>query len=156
MNTRLENQIHPLITPDHLRRQAVIYCRHRSESHALQNTGRSGYQGDLAAVARSFGWPESQIQIIDEDIGKSGLSTEQRTGWQRLQNMIDGDQVGAVFVTDFPTLSRNPYDFEIFRLRAALHHTLLYSDGRLGDPSKLAYWDCFSEVTASFVAQGQK
>jgi DNA invertase Pin-like site-specific DNA recombinase len=156
MNTKLENQIHPLITPDHLRRQAVIYCRHRTKSQALQNTGRTGYQRDLAAVARSFGWPESQIQLIDEDIGKSGLSTEQRTGWQRLQTMIDGDQVGAVFVTDISSLSRNVYDFEIFRLRAALHHTLLYSDGRLSDPANLTIVSQVAAMVTSFVAQGQK
>ena len=156
MNTKLENQIHPLITPDHLRRQAVIYCRHRTESQALQNTGRTGYQRDLAAVARSFGWPEFQFQIIDEDIGKSGSSTEQRTGWQRLQNMIDANQVGAVFVTDISSLSRNVYDFEIFRLRAALHHTLLYSDGRLDDPANLTIVSQVAAMVASFVPRGQK
>jgi DNA invertase Pin-like site-specific DNA recombinase len=131
-NNKLTNQTHPLITPDHLRRLAVIYVRQAFVDP--DNTGSVDFQRGLAKVARSFGWRDSQIKIIDEDLGKSGLSTE-CTGWNRLQSMINANQVGAVFVATISRLSRQVYDFEVFRMRAALHRTLLYSDGRLSDPA---------------------
>ncbi|MEX0802445.1 MAG: recombinase family protein [Candidatus Binatia bacterium] len=147
-----------MITPQHLRQLAVVYIRQSTEEEVLENTGSTDFQRTLAEIARSFGWPESQIQVIDEDLGKSGSSIEQRSGWRRLQNMIDADQVGAIFVANISRLSRQVYDFEIFRLRAALHHTLLYSDGRLGDPANLndAIVSQVTAMVASFVAGGEK
>jgi DNA invertase Pin-like site-specific DNA recombinase len=118
-NNELTNQTHPLITPDHLRRLAVVYIRRSTD-----------YKRSLATVAMYYGWPDSQIEINDEDLGTSGISTERR-GWQRLQMMIDANQVGAVFVTTTSRLSRQILDIELFRQRAALHNTLLYTDGRI-------------------------
>src|SRR5205823_4949107 len=122
MNTELTNQTHPLISPDHLRRLAVVYCRQSTEEQVRENTGSTEFQRSLAAVARSYGWPDSQIQVIDEDLGRSGSSSERRTGWHRLQTMIEAKQVGAVFVATISRLSRQVLDFELFRLRAALHN----------------------------------
>jgi len=134
-NHELTNQTHPLITPDHLRRQAVVYCRQSTERQVLQNTGSAQYQRSLVEIAREHGWEDSQIITIDEDLGRSGSTTQGRTGWERLQAMIDADQVGAVFVANISRLARQVYDFEVFRIRAALYKTLLYSDGRLADPT---------------------
>ncbi len=129
------NKTHPLITPDHLRRLAIVYCRQSTEKQVDQNTGSADYQRSLAEVARSYGWPDSQIEILDKDLGRSGSSTEKRTDWQRLQMMITAKQVGIVFVATISRLSRQVLDFELFRLLAAFHNTLLYTDGRLVDPS---------------------
>ena len=122
---------HPLITHDHLRRLAVIYIRQSTEEQVRNNVGSTEFQRGLADVARSFGWQDSQIQIIDEDLGRSGSTSERRTGWQRLQTMIAAKQVGAVFVAMISRLSRQVLDFELFRMLAALHNTLLYTDGHL-------------------------
>src|SRR6266850_2553214 len=135
MNSRAQNQSHPWITPDHLRRFAVIYLRQSTPEQVQKNTGSTEFQRSLAAVAQSYGWPDSQIKIIDEDLGRSGSTTQGRTGWERLQQMIDADQVGTVFVANVSRLARQVHDFALFRMRAALHHTLLYSDGRLTDPA---------------------
>ena len=79
-------QTHPLITPDHLRRLAVVYLRQSTEQQVRDNTGSTEFQRSLADVARSYGWPDSQIEIIDEDLGRSGSSSELRTGWQSEQD----------------------------------------------------------------------
>ena len=89
----------------------------------------------MAGVARSYGWPDSQIEIIDDDLGKSNSSSEGRAGWHRLQRMIEAKQVGAVFVANISRLSRQVLDFEVFRLRAAVHNTLIYTDGRFINPA---------------------
>ena len=134
-NNELTNQTHPLVTHDHLRRLAIIYIRQSTEDQVRENTGSTEYQRNLAAVAQAYGWQDSQIEVIDEDLGKSGSSTERRIGWQRLQNMIDAGQVGAVFVANISRLSRQLLDYELFRIRAALHNTLLHVDGRFLNPA---------------------
>src|SRR4030095_6603779 len=110
-NSEITNQTHPMITHDHLRRLAIIYIRQSTEDQVRENTGSTEYQRSLAAVALAYGWEDSQIEVVDEDLGKSGSSTERRTGWQRLQNMIDADQVGAVFVANISRLSRQLIDY---------------------------------------------
>ena len=71
-NNELTNQTHPMITHDHLRRLAVIYIRQSTEDQVRENTGSTQYQRNLAAVAQAYGWQDSQIEVIDEDLGKSG------------------------------------------------------------------------------------
>jgi DNA invertase Pin-like site-specific DNA recombinase len=132
---KLTNQTSPFITPDHLRRLTVVYVRQSSETKVREHTGSTQFQRNLAAVARSYGWPESQIKIIEDDLGKSGSSTEGRTGWERLQEMIKAGEVGAVFVATISRLSRQVMEFELFRLRAALNNTLLHADGQFIDPA---------------------
>ena len=134
MNTKPINETQALITPAHLRRRAVVYCR-VDVRRGDQNTGRAADPKSLAEIARSYGWQDSQIEIVAEALGKSASSAETRAGWQRLQELIDAGQIGAVFVPTNSRLSRHAMDVEIFRLRAALHNTLLYIDGRFIDPA---------------------
>jgi DNA invertase Pin-like site-specific DNA recombinase len=49
--------------------------------------------------------------------------------------MIEAEEVGAVFGSNISRFSRRVIDFEIFRLRAACHNTLLYIDGRFMNPA---------------------
>lgn len=129
----ITKQIHSLITIDHLRRSAIVYLRQSTEQQVRDNTGSTDFQRSLANVARSYGWPDAQIEIIDEDLGRSGSSSELRTGWQKLKSKIAAGQVGIVLVATISRLSRQVLDFELFRLLAAAHNTLLYTDGRVID-----------------------
>src|SRR5262245_31303741 len=144
-------QTHPWITADHRTRLAVVYVRQSTEKQVRENTGSTEFQRSLAEIARSYGWPDSQIEIIDEDLGKSGSSTEGRTGWERMQEMIEANRVGAVFAANISRLSRQVLDFEWFRVRAELHKTLLYFDGRFVNPAD-SNDTIISQVTA-MVAQ---
>ena len=129
------NQTHPLIRPDHLRRLAVVYIRQSTEEQVRDNPGSTDFQRSLAGVAQSYGWPESLVEIIEDDLGITGSSTERRTGWKRLQIMMAAKQVGAVFVATISRLSRQLIDFEVFRLIAAANDMLIYTDGRFVDPA---------------------
>ena len=124
MNTKPTNETHALITPEHLQRRAVVYCQQAGERPV-----------HLADIARSCGWRNSQLQIIVEALAGSETPPDTRLGWQRLQELIDTDQIGAVFITTVSRLSRATLEFEHFRLRAAVHKTLLYADGRFMDPA---------------------
>ena len=136
MNTKPIKKNHPLITAEHLRRRVVVYCQRAGERPA-----------HLADIARSCGWRNSQLQMIVEAFAGSGSAAETRPGWQRLQELIDTDQIGAVFVTSVTLLSRPTLEFELFRLRAAVHKTLLYADGRFMDPA-----DERDRIISEFVA----
>ena len=135
MNTKPTNETHALITPEHFRRRAVVYYQRSGERRAGRNTGGTADPRSLTDTALSYGWAASQIEIIDDDLGISGSSAEMRPGWQRLQELIEAGQIGAVFVSTISRMSRQVIEFELFRLRAALHKTLLYTDGRFMDPA---------------------
>jgi len=146
-NNEPSNQKHPLITNDHLRRLAVIYIRQSSEQQVQNNVGSTELQRGLTAVPRSYGWPDSKIQTIDEDLGITGSSSEARTGWQRLQIMMAAGEVGAVFCITISRLSRQLRDFELFRQIATENNTLIYTEGRFVDPNDLNDI-LFSQITA--------
>ena len=125
---KLPGQKHPLITPKHLRRRAVVYCRQKSVS---QSTSSMASQRSLAKIARFYGWTDI---VIIEDFGKAGLFT-QRRNFKRMQEMIDADEVGAVFVSSLDRLSRDRLELEYFRFHVSIHHTLLYTDAGFIDLS---------------------
>src|SRR5437763_6937165 len=117
-------QTHSLITHDHWRRLAIVYVRQSSEQQVRDNVGSTELQRGLTAVARSYGWPDSKIQTIDEDLGITGSSSEGRTGWRRLQMIMAAGEVGTVFCVTISRLSRQLLDFELFRQIAAENNTI--------------------------------
>ena len=136
MNSQeLASETPTLITMDHRRRKAVIYIRQSSEEQVRENIGSTYFQRSLVAVAQRYGWSDSQIVSIDDDLGRSGSSSEGRAGWQRLQTMVAAKEVGIVIVANIARLSRQLLDFELFRLLAVANNTLLYADGRFVDPA---------------------
>ena len=50
----------------------------------------------LVGRATSLGWTRERVQVIDDDLGKSGESAEGRPGFQRLLAEIALDHVGLV------------------------------------------------------------
>src|SRR5258705_861285 len=117
--TNSKVKTHPAVTSAHLRRLAVVYVRQSTQFQVRMHTGSTEFQRSLVAVACAYGWPKAQIQTIEDDLGKSGSSTQGRTGWQRLQEMIDANHVGVVIVANVSRLARQVSDFELFRLLAA-------------------------------------
>jgi DNA invertase Pin-like site-specific DNA recombinase len=140
-------QTHPLITSDHLRRLAVVYIRQSSEQQVRDNVGSTEFQRGLMTVPRSYGWPDSKIQMMDEDLGITGSSSEARRGWRRLQMMMAAGEVGAVFCVTISRLSRRLLDFELFRQIAAENNTIIYTEGRFVDPND-SNDIVFSQLTA--------
>ena len=80
MSANVAIKTHPATTPDHFRRLAVIYVRQSTEEQVRENTGSGDFQRGLNEVALSYGWPESHILIIEDDLGKSGSTIEDARG----------------------------------------------------------------------------
>jgi DNA invertase Pin-like site-specific DNA recombinase len=70
------------ITPERLQRPAIVYVRQSSQRQLLQNTESARLQYAMAERVRVLGWKE--IEIVDEDQGKSAATTSGRTGFQRI------------------------------------------------------------------------
>jgi DNA invertase Pin-like site-specific DNA recombinase len=126
---------HPLITAEHLLRKAVVYIRQSSVEQVEKNTGSQAYQRSQFELAQTYGWPVDRIEVIDEDLGKSGSSVDRRTGWQRMLKEIAANKVGVVFAANVSRLGREMLPLEELRLLASYHGTLLFLDNRFCDPS---------------------
>ncbi|MBK9230190.1 MAG: recombinase family protein [Anaerolineae bacterium] len=99
------------IQPGHLARQAVVYIRQSTPGQVKEHLESQDLQYQLAQRAVSLGWPTEQVQIIDDDLGKSGISSAERTGFQTLVSAVGLAQVGIILVTDVSRLARNCADW---------------------------------------------
>ena len=113
------------IETHHLARLAVVYVRQSSARQVRENIESTQLQYDLARLARSYGWPETRIDIIDDDLGVSGKSLEGRSGFQRLLAEISLEHVGIVMGIEMSRLARNCRDWHQLLELCAVFGTLL-------------------------------
>jgi len=125
----------PAVPPAYKQKLAVYYIRQSTLDQVKNNTGSTESQRALADRALWYGWPPEQIRGIDEDLGLSGTSSAQRTGFQRLLTMMDQGEVGLVLVRDAARLSRNRFDTASFWRSAILADVLVEVNGRLRRPA---------------------
>jgi DNA invertase Pin-like site-specific DNA recombinase len=97
------------LTPVHLQRRAVVYVRQSTPTQLLQNRESQLRQYRLADYARELGF--SEVETIDEDLGRSGSGLTERPGFQRLVTEVCEGQVGAVFCLEASRLARNGRDW---------------------------------------------
>ncbi len=65
-----------------LQRKAVVYVRQSSQSQVMTNLESQRRQYDLVDIARSYGFVD--IEVIDDDLGRSASGTVARPGFDRL------------------------------------------------------------------------
>jgi len=97
------------LTPDHLRRRAVVYVRQSTMIQVSQNRESQLRQYNLAGYARELGFVD--VETIDEDLGRSGSGLTDRPGFQRLVTEVCEGQIGAVFCLEASRLARNGRDW---------------------------------------------
>ena len=101
--------MNPKITPDHLSRRAIVYIRQSSPGQVILNQESQRRQYGLADHARQLGF--QQVEIIDEDLGRSGSGQVERPGFQHLVAEVCTGQVGAVLCIEASRLARNGRDW---------------------------------------------
>ena len=124
--------MNPKITPAHLSRKAVIYIRQSSMDQVRNNLESQRLQYALQDNAREMGWEE--IEVIDEDLGRSGASSHNRTGFLRLVAEVSMKEVGAVFSIEASRLARNNRDWSQLVDICSLVGTLLVDHDGVYDP----------------------
>ena len=123
------------IRPECLALMALIYIRQSTWTQVLKNTGSKARQYDLVQLALDLGWPEEQIEVIDQDQGQSGASASGRKGFQSLVAKVGLGQAGAVVSLEASRLARSSSDWYRLIEICALTHTLVIDEEGVYDPS---------------------
>lgn len=100
--------------------------------HNLESQRR---QYELAELARGLGF--ASVTVIDEDQGRSGSGSVQRTGFLRLLDLVFQGQVGAVFALEASRLARNNRDWHHLVDLCAVAETLVIDHDGVYDPRLL-------------------
>ena len=92
-----------------LQRKAVVYVRQSTPQQVQSNLESQRRQYELVDVARQRGFKE--VEIIDDDLGRSASGAVARPGFDRLVAALCAGQVGAVLCLDASRLARNGRDW---------------------------------------------
>jgi DNA invertase Pin-like site-specific DNA recombinase len=153
------------ITASHLERLALIYLRQSSMAQVRENTESTARQYALAEVAVDLGWPASQVEVIDADLGLSGRSAANRSGFKDLVGRVCLGEVGAIFGLELSRLARSSADLSRLLELARLTDTLvidadgIYDLADINDRLILGVKNQMSEAELHFLAsrlQGAK
>src|SRR5438046_10391638 len=98
-----------LIPASVLKRKAVVYVRQSTQSQVMTNLESQRRQYDLVDVARQRGFRD--IEVIDDDLGRSASGMVARPGFERLVAAVCAGEVGAVLCFDASRLARNGRDW---------------------------------------------
>ena len=123
------------VTADHLRRLACLYVRQSSLQQVRDHQESTARQYALKRRALALGWAADRIVIIDDDLGISGASAAERTGFQRVVADVGLGRVGVVMGLEVSRLARNSSDWHRLLEICALSETLILDEDGLYDPA---------------------
>jgi DNA invertase Pin-like site-specific DNA recombinase len=126
--------LHVTPTTAHRAKMAYVYIRQSSLMQVTRHAESTDLQYSLVDRAVSLGWPHDRIELIDEDLGKSGAQAEARGGFQRLLAEISLARVGLVLSYDASRLARNNRDWYQLLEVCSIFGTLIADGERLYDP----------------------
>ena len=160
-----------LVEPTHLARKAVVYIRQSTPHQVVSNQESLRFQYALRQRAQELGWHEADIDVIDADLGLSGASAAQRSGFKELVGRVGLSEVGLILSIDVTRLARNCSDWypllDICGLRGCLiaDRDGVYDpgspNGRLllglkGSISELELHTIRSRLTAGLLAKAER
>src|SRR5712692_3473218 len=127
------------LTTTHRAKLAYIYVRQSSVHQVRQHQESTELQYRLVDRAVRLGWPHERVQVIDEDLGKSGAGGVERQGFQKLIAEIGLGNAGLVISLDASRLARNNRDWHQLLELCSVFGVLIADGERLYDPR--AYHD---------------
>ncbi|MCP4379602.1 MAG: recombinase family protein, partial [bacterium] len=123
------------VTTQHLQRNAYLYVRQSTLKQVCENTESRRRQYALQDRAAALGWAREHIIVIDEDLGRSGASTADRLGFQRLVSEVSLGRAGIVLGLEVSRLARNCTDWHKLLELCALSDTLILDEDGLYNPA---------------------
>lgn len=127
--------MHPKLTVEVLNRRAIVYIRQSSPGQVVHNLESQRRQYGLADHARQLGFRE--VQVIDDDLGRSGSGKEERPGFERLVAEVCSGDVGAVLCIEASRLARNGRDWHHLIELCGLVRTVVIDPDGIYDPGVL-------------------
>ena len=101
----------PKITDTHRAKLAYVYIRQSTPGQLVHHAESTTRQYELVERAAALGWPSARVQVIDEDLAKSGAHAGQRSGFQHLLAELSLGRVGLVLSLEATRLARNSSDW---------------------------------------------
>ena len=98
------------LKPQHLARKAVLYIRQSTAMQVAQNQESQRLQYGMEERLRALGWAE--IEVIDEDLGRSAAGTAARSGFERMVAEVCLGHVGAVAAREVSRFARNSREWQ--------------------------------------------
>src|SRR5258708_13677213 len=93
-----------------VRRKAIVYVRQSTPQELVNNEESRRLQYAMQDRLRSLGWRD--VEVIDDDLGKSAAGTVERTGFQRLVAEVSLGHVGAVCARELSRFAPNSRDWQ--------------------------------------------
>jgi DNA invertase Pin-like site-specific DNA recombinase len=98
------------IKPHHIERKAILYVRQSSTFQVQNNLESQKLQYAMRDRLCSLGWCD--IEVIDEDLGRSASGTVTRAGFERMVAEVCLGQVGAVAAREVSRFARNSREWQ--------------------------------------------
>jgi DNA invertase Pin-like site-specific DNA recombinase len=123
------------IQSQHLDRLAIVYVRQSTMQQVAEHQESTRLQYALTDKAYQMGWPKSNIQVIDKDLGCSGSSIDGRLGFQELMSLVALGKVGIVLGREVSRLARSSLDWQRLLETCAIFATLIGDQDGIYDPT---------------------
>jgi DNA invertase Pin-like site-specific DNA recombinase len=98
------------IRPQHLARKAILYVRQSSPYQVIHNLESQKLQYAMEARLHQLGWRE--IEVVDEDLGRSAAGLVTRAGFERMVAEVCLGKVGAVAAREVSRFARNSREWQ--------------------------------------------
>jgi DNA invertase Pin-like site-specific DNA recombinase len=98
------------VKAQHLARKAMLYVRQSSAYQVTHNREGQKLQYAMQDRLRQLGWRE--IEVVDEDLGRSAAGTVTRTGFERMVSEVCLGKVGAVAAREVSRFTRNSREWQ--------------------------------------------
>jgi DNA invertase Pin-like site-specific DNA recombinase len=93
------------IKPHHLERKAILYIRHSSAYQVSHNLESQKLQYAMQDRLQQLGGRE--IEVVDEDLGRSAAGSVTRAGFERMVAEVCLGKVGTVAAREVSRFARN-------------------------------------------------
>lgn len=98
------------IRPHHRDRKAILYVRQSSTHQVLHNGESRVLQYAMRERLQALGWQD--IEVIDDDLGRSAAGSVVRAGFERMVAEVCLGKVGAVAAREVSRFARNSRDWQ--------------------------------------------
>ena len=120
------------ITQVHVERRVILYVRQSTLHQVMHNEESGRLQYGMKERLQGFGW--SEVEIIDEDLGRSAAGTSERKGFEHMVAEVCLGKVGAVAAREVSRFARNNREWHQLIEMCAVVHTLLIDHESVYDP----------------------
>lgn len=122
------------IPRSNLERRAVVYLRQSTMKQVHEHRESTARQYALQQRAVEFGWEPERVEVVDDDLGQSGVGTEWRKGFQHVAEEVAHGRVGAIFALEVSRLARSSADWHRLLDLCGLTDVLIVDEQAIYDP----------------------